>query len=162
MHPRAAELIAELRLEPHPEGGYYRELFRSGVRVRRVSGGEALTAMTTIYYLLAAGEHSRWHRVASDEIWHWYEGEPLWLYWLEAGGGGEIRRELLGPVSAQARPVWTVPAGCWQAARPAGTFTLAGCSVGPGFEFDEFRLMADSDDVASALRVRDPELARLI
>lgn len=157
MHPRAAWLVRTLELSPHPEGGHYREVFRSDSRVRRETPPAERTAATSIYFLLAAGEHSRWHRVASDEIWHFYEGDPLELLWLDERAG-RLHRELLGPVAEEARPVRVVPAGCWQAARPLGGFTLVGCSVAPGFDFADFALLSDRPGEAEAARRSFPEL----
>jgi predicted cupin superfamily sugar epimerase len=137
---QAAELIHRLDLQAHPEGGHYREVFRSERSVRR--DGAERAAFTTIYYLLQAGDHSRWHVVNSDEAWHFYQGEGLELLHYQPETG-QLERLLLGPVSEDAAPVHVIPAGAWQAARPLGAYTLAGCSVGPGFEFDDFRLVAD-------------------
>lgn len=155
MHPRAAELIRHLVLQPHPEGGHYAEVFKSPHRVERGEGGDARAALTTIYFLLAQGERSRWHRVASDELWHYYEGDPLELVWEEAG---EVRRVQVGPVAMGREPVAVVPAGSWQAARARGAYTLVGCTVAPGFEFTDFALLADKPEEATRLRARYPEL----
>lgn len=89
MDPRAAQLIERLALVPHPEGGHYREIQRSALRVRPLDGRGERAATTGIYFLLAAGEHSRWHRVASDETWHHYEGDALEL--LVAAPGFEFQ-----------------------------------------------------------------------
>lgn len=142
MHPRAEELIRTLKLEPHPEGGYFREVFRSTARVQPLDGRPERSALTTIYFLLAAGQHSRWHRVASDEVWHFYEGDPLDLLWAPSTKG-PIHQTILGPVAQASGPVHTVPAGFWQAARPRGAYTLVGCTVGPGFDFADFEMPAD-------------------
>lgn len=160
MNPRAAELIAALGLRPHPEGGHYGEVFRSSRRVQPADRDVERAALTTIYFLLAAGDHSRWHRVQADEAWHYYEGDFLELLWLP--DGAEVLRHRLGPAGPDARPVFVVPAGCWQAARPLGAYTLVGCTVGPGFEFADFTLLADAPDDAARLRARHPELAELI
>ena len=80
MHNRAKDLIRELRLQPHPEGGYFREIFRSAHKVQPLDERSARCALTTIYFLLVKGQHGRWHRVASDEAWHFYEGDPLEIY----------------------------------------------------------------------------------
>ena len=77
MHPRAAHLVQQLRLEPHPEGGFFRQLFRSSDAVTPADGRGTRTALTTIYFLLPRNDVSRWHRVASDEVWHFYEGATL-------------------------------------------------------------------------------------
>ena len=162
MHPRAAELIALLDLRPHPEGGHFRELFRSAERVAPADGRGARPALTTIYFLLAAGTHSRWHRVAGDEVWHLYEGGPLELLELTADARGLTRHQLapLGPGGAA--PVHTVPGGVWQAARPLAPYALVGCTVGPGFDFADFTLLADDAPAAAAVREFVPEAAGLM
>ncbi|MGH7529595.1 MAG: cupin domain-containing protein [Gemmatimonadales bacterium] len=158
MHSRAQELIRALNLRPHPEGGHYAEVFRSGRRVRPLDRNER-AAVTTIYFLLCAGEHSRWHRVRSDEVWHWYEGDPLELVLLDDAG---LRRVRLGPTAKDTRPVAVVDADCWQAARPLGNYTLVGCTVAPGFEFEDFALMADELEVIERLRGEYPEVVQLV
>jgi len=161
MHPRASTLIQLLDLAPHPEGGYYRQLYRSSQVVQADESQLRRAAITTIYYLLAAGQYGRWHRVTSDEIWHYYEGDPLELIWLNPDRSA-VQHRLLGPATGECRPVQVVPAGCWQAARPLGEYTLVGCSVAPGFEFEDFRLLADDPEESARIRARFPELAILI
>lgn len=157
---RAAALVRSLGLAPHPEGGHYAELYRS---MRTVSGagehGDARrSALTTIYFLLAAGEQSRWHRVEADEVWHHYEGAPLELFWIDASRT-TLHRATLGPVDdLGALPVAVVPAGCWQAARSTGDYTLVGCSVAPGFDFADFALLDDRPTEAAELRARFAEV----
>ena len=140
MQPRAADLIAKLDLRPHPEGGFYRELFRSGSRVTPDDGRGDRPALTTIYFLLPAGEVSRWHRVRSDEVWHFYEGDPLTL-WVADAHFTQITRTVLGPVGNGTQPVAVAPADSWQTARTTGAFTLVGCTVGPGFDFADFEML---------------------
>lgn len=128
-------IMAELGLRPHPEGGHYAETWRAGAEAGSRPAG------TAIYYLLRAGERSHWHRVDADEIWHFYDGDPLAL--SIAGGSGDVapERHVLGPDLAQGqRPQLVVPAGAWQAAEPLGAWTLVGCTVSPAFEFDGFEL----------------------
>jgi predicted cupin superfamily sugar epimerase len=139
MHPlTAAELIRLLDLQPHPEGGHYRETFRD---TRTNETGRA--ASTAIYFLLARGERSRWHRVDAVEVWHYYAGAPLTLE--IADDKGSIERLTLGPdIAAGERPQGVVPAGAWQAAESLGGWTLVGCTVAPGFEFAGFELAAKS------------------
>ena len=167
MHPRAAELIATLDLRPHPEGGFYREVFRSEARVTPADGRGARAALTTIYFLLPEGSVSRWHRVSSDEVWHLYEGGPLELLELSESGR-DLARHRLAPVGGDDRggdvaaPVRTIPAGAWQAARPLAGYALVGCTVGPGFEFADFRLLADDPERAAVVRAMWPEVATLI
>lgn len=161
MDSRAADLISELGLRPHPEGGYYREIFRSAARVQPLDGRTDRLALTTIYFLLAAGQVSRWHRVASDEVWHHYEGDPVELLVADAGFH-DVSRRLLGPVGDNRVPVRVVMAGEWQAARSMGPYTLVGCTVGPGFEFADFEMLDSLPDEAAALKQRHPDLAVFI
>jgi len=158
---RAGELIRTLELTPHPEGGYYREVFRSPARVHPLDGRTDRLALTTIYFLLVARQVSRWHRVASDEVWHYYEGGPLELLAADAGFN-RVSRRRLGPVGDKTEPVHVVPAGEWQAARSMGPYTLVGCTVGPGFEFADFQMLDSLPDEAAALRRRQPEVAAFI
>ena len=123
----AAEIIALLQLERHPEGGWFRQTFRDDI-----AGGRALS--TLIYYLLERGDRSHWHRIDSAEIWHWYAGAPLELQVDEAAF-------ILGnDLAAGQRPQGIVPPHAWQAARSLGDWTLVGCTVAPGFEFAQFEL----------------------
>ncbi len=161
MPARVQELIASLSLAPHPEGGYYREIFRSPRRVAHPDTGGDRSALTGIYFLLAAGEVSRWHRCLSDEIWHHHEGDPLEL-WTAGDGFGRIERRLLGPPGEGMEPVRVVEAGLWQAARTTGAYTLSGCAVGPGFEFEDFQLLRDLPEAAEELRRRHPEAVNFI
>jgi uncharacterized protein len=148
---RAAELVSELGLVPHPEGGYYAEVYRSSAVVHPADGRGSRVALTTIYFLLTEAAVSRWHRVRSDEVWHFYEGAPLDL-WLAAPTGDDVNRLRLGPLDGDQQPVRTVPGGWWQAARSTGAYTLVGCTVGPGFDFSDFALAADHPAAARALR----------
>jgi predicted cupin superfamily sugar epimerase len=131
----AEEIMEQLGLQPHPEGGCFRETWRgeAGARGRAVG--------TAIYYLLKAGEVSRWHRVDAVEAWHWYAGAPLAL--SVAAGGGAVERHVLGnDIAAGARPQAIVPAHAWQSAVSLGDWTLCGCTVSPGFQFDGFEMAA--------------------
>ncbi len=130
----AAEIIARLELRPHPEGGYYRETFRDS---RVDAQGRALS--TAIYFLLARGERSHWHRVDAVETWHYYAGSALTLHIANEGCGVHTVR--LGPhLGAGERPQAIVPACAWQAAESAGDWSLVGCTVSPAFEFAGFEL----------------------
>jgi uncharacterized protein len=134
-HLRAAEIIRLLDLKPHPEGGHYRQTFCDGVQV----AGRA--ASTAIYFLLARGERSHWHRVDAAEGWHYYAGAPLEL--VMANDNGTIERVRLGiDLPAGERPQAVVPAHVWQAAVSLGDWTLVGCTVAPGFLFEHFELAA--------------------
>ena len=142
MDTRAADLIARLGLRPHPEGGYFRELYRSSSAVQPLDARPERTALTTIYFLLPAGEVSRWHRVMSDEVWHFFDGDPLELFTMDSSGS-ECVRHLLGPVGSQLPPEYVVPAHAWQAARSTGRYSLVGCVVAPGFDFADFAMLRD-------------------
>jgi predicted cupin superfamily sugar epimerase len=148
---RATELITALGLCKHPEGGYYSEVFRSPMSVAPGDGRSARPALTSIYFLLPAGAVSRWHRVRSDEIWHFYEGAPLDL-WLLPPEANAPDRHRLGPLDGDSQPTVVAPAGWWQAARSTGAYTLVGCTVGPGFEFQDFTLASDEAAVAARFR----------
>lgn len=133
----AEAVIRLFDLAPHPEGGHFRETFRDGLEI------EGRSASTAIYYLLAVGETSEWHRVDAAEIWHFYAGAPLVLTVSPDGHDAAARH--LGPgLASGQRPQITVPAGTWQSATSLGNWTLVGCTVAPGFSFDGFE-MAPSD-----------------
>ena len=129
----AADIIRLLDLKRHPEGGHFRETFRGG----NASGGRA--ASTAIYFLLARGERSHWHRFDATELWHWHAGAPLRLEISNAPG--KIESVTLGcDLAAGERPQAVVPAHAWQAAQTLGDWTLVGCTVTPGFDFKTFEL----------------------
>jgi uncharacterized protein len=131
----AADIVRLLDLAPHPEGGHFRETFRDH---RLFDGGRS--ASTAIYFLLARGERSHWHRIDAVEAWHFYAGAPLLLE-TAAGEGTAVTRVKLGPdLAAGERPQAIVPPGAWQAAESLGAWTLVGCTVAPGFEFERFEL----------------------
>jgi predicted cupin superfamily sugar epimerase len=168
MHPtRATDLIAQLQLQPHPEGGWYRELYRSASTCQpgdgRLGTRAQRSTLTSIYFLLQAGQVSRWHAVASDEAWVWLEGAPLHLHRFDEAGR-QASTVTLGPLAAlaegqQAQAV--VPAGVWQAAESTGAYSLVNCLVAPGFDFADFRFMTDVSSQV-ALRRHGPTLARFI
>jgi len=157
MSDRSDELIGMLGLLPHPEGGHYREVFRSPHTVQPAGPRGARAALTTIYFLLRAEEHSRLHRVHSDEVWHFYEGDPLELVWCGDGLVPVERVQLAAPADG-CRPVAVVPATSWQAARTTGSYSLVGCTVGPGFEFDDFAMFGDDAVRLERLRRIAPDL----
>jgi len=141
----AAQIIEELGLIPHPEGGYYREIFRSTTRVSHpgIPDGESndRAASTSIYFLLESGDFSAFHRVRSDETWHLHGGGPLEIHLIDQHGAHTLH--ILGlDVGAGFQPQLTIPANVWQACRPApaAEYVLCGCQVAPGFEFADFSL----------------------
>lgn len=130
----ADQIIALLGLQPHPEGGHFRETFRDPT----APGGRS--ASTAIYFLLRRGERSHWHRVDAVEVWHWHAGAPLRLS-MAAGDAGPVSETILGAdLASGQRPQGVVPAHHWQAAESLGDWTLVGCTVAPGFDFAGFVL----------------------
>jgi len=145
--PAAAELIARLKLEPHPEGGWYREVHRSGELLQTPRGPRA--ALTSIYFLLERGQCSRWHVVTSDEVWHHAGGDPLELL-VYRPASGELRRQVIGSPGLGLDSIAVVAAGEWQAARSQGDWSLMGCDVAPGFDFEDFSFVASLPDHRAA------------
>jgi predicted cupin superfamily sugar epimerase len=130
----AEDVIARLKLQPHPEGGHFRETYRD-----EATDSDGRSRSTAIYFLLAAGEVSHWHRVDAVEVWHWYAGGPLAL--TLSANGHDAQAHRLGPnLMSGETPQVVVPTGCWQAAESLGRWTLVGCTVAPGFEFSGFEL----------------------
>ncbi|MEW5852325.1 MAG: cupin domain-containing protein [Myxococcota bacterium] len=140
IHPDAAALVQALDLQPHPEGGFFREVYRAPLTLHGLPHGGPRAAHTAIYFLLPAGTFSALHRVASDEVWHHYDGNPVVLHLLR--DDGEYSRVRLGrSIRDGERPQHVVPAGTWQAAVPDGErYALCGCTVAPGFEFADFAM----------------------
>jgi predicted cupin superfamily sugar epimerase len=131
--PTASDIIARLELKRHPEGGHFRETFRD---TRLEANGRSVS--TAIYFLLARGERSHWHRIDAAEVWHYYAGSPLRLEIADRDGRRTIT---LGPdLAAGDAPQAVVPAHAWQAAESCGDWTLVGCTVAPGFDFAKFEL----------------------
>lgn len=129
----ADDVIEALKLEPHPEGGYYREIYRDP----SIEGARG--DVTSIYFLLKSGEISRWHRVDATEIWNYHAGAPLRL--SIADGEGAKEDILLGPdLASNQQPQGIVPPDWWQQAESLGNWTLVGCQVAPAFEFDGFEM----------------------
>ena len=134
----AEDVVRRLGLLPHPEGGFYRETYRSALTLD-LPDGRRRAVCTAIHYLLPAGAWSTWHRVASDEVWHHYDGGPLRLHLL--GTGARILH--------RGDPQAVVPAGVWQAAEPEEGAVLCGCTVSPGFDFADFELGRAEELLAS-------------
>ncbi|MBL8349272.1 MAG: cupin domain-containing protein [Burkholderiaceae bacterium] len=161
---RAGELITTLQLVPHPEGGWYREIFRGAGQVRPADGGALRSTLTSIDFLLVAGQHSAWHRVASDEAWHLLEGGPLRL-WLMPPALDRIESVDLAAADRQGRrPRHVVPANWWQAAEPlpGAGFAYVGATVGPGFDFADFSFGRDEPALRQALQALRADLLRLL
>ncbi|MFT4434770.1 cupin domain-containing protein [Caballeronia sp. 15715] len=156
-------LIERFGLQPHPEGGYFRETFRGEDKVvREASLGATRSASTAIYYMLCDGAHSAWHRIRSDEVWHFYAGDPIDVHVIDVTG--QLHTHRLGNALTHHNAVFqaVVPAGHWFAAElcdPAA-FALVGCTVAPGFEFSEFEL-ADVAALTKAYPQHEAVIRRL-
>ncbi|NYT85945.1 cupin domain-containing protein [Pollutimonas harenae] len=159
INPEVERLIRRFDLQAHPEGGHYTETYRSAVQVARQDERVVHSASTAIYYLLSAGVYSTWHRIASDEMWHFYKGCVVLIHVIDKAGMLHTHRLGDALQTEDASFQVMVPAGCWFAAELADPhgYALAGCTVAPGFEFSEFEL-ADT----AKLSHRHPEHAALI
>jgi uncharacterized protein len=138
-------LIRQLDLQPHPEGGLYRQTYRSEERILRSDANRTRVerhASTAIYYMLRDSDYSAWHRIDADELWHFHLGDPLFIHVLNPHG--ELATHVLSNPLEQPDGAFQVlvPAGHWFAAERTGPrgFSLAGCTVAPGFEFETFEL----------------------
>jgi len=145
-------IVSLLKLVPHPEGGVFRETYRAASAITGTNGRSVCTA---IYYMLREGEQSEWHRVAQDEIYHFYAGHALEL--LLISPEGEFKRRVLGSnLQAGEEPQIVIPAYYWQCSRSTGAFTLMGCTVAPGFLYEDFELSS-----SEAIKRRYPHLSHL-
>lgn len=149
-------LIDKYNLAPHPEGGYFREIYRSDLIVDSDLAKAPRNAATHIYFLLTRGQVSRFHRVVHDEIWHFYDGDSLTLYLFNGTG---IEKQNIGP-GKQFMAV--VPAGTWQAAETTGSHTLVGCTVAPGFDFTDFSFLSDMPQDLNIFRSLQTGLDRFL
>jgi len=143
MHPTVATLIKRFALIPHPEGGFYKEMYKSSETFAhhhlpdRFSGDRHFSS--AIYFLLEKGNYSAFHRIKSDECWHFYDGDPLWVHVIHPNG--KLETISLGNREGTIYQ-FVVPAGCWFASEtaPGGSFSLVGCTVAPAFDFADFEL----------------------
>lgn len=142
MHPRAKQLIQTIGLQDHPEGGFYREVYRSPNKVYSSQVNAERNTGTEIYFLLCEGQVSRFHTVGHDEFWHFFEGDPLRLI---SGEEDDLREELLSPMHMHFQTC--VKAKAWQAAETTGAYSLVGCTVAPGFDFADFRLLSRGESL---------------
>jgi len=161
MNKKALELIDILELIPHPEGGYYREIYRSESKLISPVNGEMRNSLTDIYFLLVSGQISRLHRVVHDEIWHFYEGDPLELVEVQSDDL-EMSKILLGGDNSIVRYKHCIKGGNWQAAYSTGEYSLVGCTVAPGFDFTDLEFLKENADVHSTFLKKNPKLLDLI
>ena len=151
MPERSQELVEKLQLVPHPEGGYYKETYRSegnipyeALSAYGFSGGRSFS--TAIYFLLTQGNFSAFHRIRQDELWHFYEGDPVHIHCIRPDGTYELIH--LGPAAlTTCVPQAVVPAGYWfaSAVSRGGNYALTGCTVAPGFDFADFELAGQKE-----------------
>ena len=161
MNNRALKLIDVLKLIPHPEGGYYREIYRSESKLISPVNGEIRNSLTDIYFLLVAGQISRLHRVVHDEIWHFYEGDPLELIDVQSDDM-KMSKIILGDDNDIVKYTHCIKGGNWQAAYSTGEYSLVGCTVGPGFDFADFEFLKENTDAHSIIFDKNPEILNLI
>ena len=139
------EIIRKLNLEPHPEGGYYRETYRADLQIDQVSLGDSYSGKrncsTCIYFLLTSDSFSSFHRIKQDEIWHFYQGNPIRMHLISPSG--DYSNVTIGNnIETGEAPQFVVPRGYWFAGATMGDkgYSLVGCTVSPGFDFDDFEL----------------------
>jgi predicted cupin superfamily sugar epimerase len=149
MNNRVAELIRSFSLQPHPEGGFYARQFESQIKMQHPAKANAIRPLyTSIYFLMTSTHHSSWHRLSTDEMWHFYEGDPVHIHLLHSSGAYQVKK-----LCAHGTDIcfqWVVPAGVWFAVSSEGSlgYSFTGCSLAPGFDFDDFEL-ADASDLQS-------------
>jgi len=161
MNNRVEYLIDALKLSTHPEGGYYREIYRSESMLKSPENGEIRNAVTDIYFLLVRGQISRFHKVVHDEIWHFYEGDPLELLEVDIDTF-EVAKTVLGACSGVPEYKYCVKGGNLQAAYPIGKYSLMGCTVAPGFDFRDFEFIKENSLLSSKIIEKNPEFLHLI
>jgi len=157
--------IQRYGLEPHPEGGWYKQTYKSNEQIAAGAlpqrFGASRVFSTAIYFLLEKGNFSAFHRIRSDECWHFYAGDPLLIYIIEQSG--ELKVISLGSDHEKGQSFqYAVQANCWFASRPApeSEYCFAGCTVSPGFEFDDFEL-ADASELSTVYPEHKPIIIEL-
>jgi predicted cupin superfamily sugar epimerase len=150
-------LIDKYQLIPHPEGGYYREVYRSKLSVTSAAIHQDRQAVSHIYFLLPKGQVSRFHHVIHDEIWNFYEGDPIRLIKYN---GFKVEEDIIGPGCKDYAAI--CEGGVYQAAESTGDYSLAGCTVAPGFEFEDFSFIGDDPETRETLLRRFPAYLKFI
>ena len=161
MNKRAEGLIKTLSLSPHPEGGYYKEVYRSKSQLSSPKNNKIRNALTDVYFLLIAGQISRFHKVIHDEIWNFYEGAPLALVEIQSDTL-EISKITLGGEKRAPKYKHHIKGENWQAAYSTGEYSLVGCTVAPGFDFSDFEFLKDDKNLCAMITGKNPELAQFI
>ncbi|AFL83487.1 hypothetical protein Belba_0840 [Belliella baltica DSM 15883] len=152
---RIDELVAQLDLRPHPEGGFYKEIYRSDLEINTDNGERSL--MTSIYFLLTSENVSKFHQIKSDEMWFYHEGSPLTVHVIDEGG--QYEKIKVGPAGKKYKPQQMVPAGVifGSTVDEHDSYALVSCVVAPGFDFQDFRLFNKEE-----LLVKFPEHEEII
>jgi hypothetical protein len=151
---RCQQLISGLGLQEHPEGGYYRRMYSARAEVMPADDRPLRPALSSIIFLLCAGQFSRWHQLRSDEVWTWIEGSPLELRSFDASSGACDEQLLAAATSGPSKCLHGVAGGLWQSARSSGAYTLVSCCVAPAFEFSDFCFLRDDPVAHAALLAR--------
>lgn len=151
------EIIKKYQLQLHPEGGYYREMYRSEQELRSFVNNKNRNSVTHIYFLLAKGQIRRFHKVLHDEIWNFYEGSSLKLIEFD---GQNIEEKIIG--SENGSYVSVVKGGIFQAAESMGEYSLVGCSVAPGVDFKDFSFLTDGSEILDTLNKKYSEYKRFV
>ncbi len=150
-------LIEKYQLIPHPEGGYFKEIYRSDQRLKSPVTGEKRNAVTHIYFLLLNGQVSKFHKVLHDEIWNFYQGSPIRLLTFD---NKQIQDKTIGPGCDEF--VSVIKGGLFQAAETTGDYSLVGCTVAPGFDFADFSFLRDEEALAHQFTITHPDLKRFV
>jgi len=161
MIDRTRELIELFQLAKHPEGGYFREVYRSTNRITIDASGKSRSALTDIYFLLTNNDFSKFHRVRHDEIWHFYEGSPLVLTEINPDTF-DMKQITLGERAALLIYKHCVKGNVWQSAYSKGAYSFVGCTVGPGFEFDDFEMMINCKETITPVLSKYPGLRKYV
>jgi predicted cupin superfamily sugar epimerase len=149
----AQDIIKALDLQPHPEGGFYKEIYRSQSEVYSDTAKAQRNTLTCIYFLLEKGQRSRFHQVKHDEVWNFYLGDPLRLIDVNQQDAKDI---ILGNYSNDIISQHVIKANHWQAAEPLGEYAFVGCSVAPGFNFNDFSFLPEHEK--EKMRIEHPHL----
>ncbi len=136
--------VDKLQLLAHPEGGFYKETYRSAIEVDSFEMKEKRNLSTAIYFLITAGNFSAFHSIKSDEMWHYYEGDSLLVHIIHPNGQYELLKIGLDLEKGE-QPQGVVPAGAWFASETNGDYSLVGCTVAPGFDFEDFELAKETE-----------------
>lgn len=158
---RAKKLIELFQLSKHPEGGFFREVYRSEKKGKIDSYGNERNWMTGIYFLLNENDISRFHRIKHDEIWHFYEGAPVTLTEIDPNTL-DINVVTIGQPGPLLTYTHCVKGNTWQSAYSHNPYSLIGCTVGPGFEFEDFEMMTHCKEVKAAVVSKYPDLEKYI